>query len=92
VYFAVILFIKERFLPFQAAFFMIYLVKYAGITPRESIMEYLLAMDVLAFSSGRLEETVNTYARQSPRGVVWSTRRIGINVVPADWQNAFRPA
>jgi len=71
---------------------MIYPVKYVGITPRESIMEYLLAMDVLAFSSDRLEETVNTYARQSPRGVVWWTRRIGINVVPADWQNAFRPA
>jgi len=71
---------------------MIYLVKYVGITLRESIMVYLLAMDVLAFSSDRLDGIVNTCARQNPRGVVWWTRHIGINVVPVDWQNAFRPA
>ena len=71
---------------------MIYPVKYVGITLRESIMVYLLATDVPAFSSDLLDGIVNMCARQNPRGVVWWIRLIGINVVPADWQNAFRPA
>lgn len=82
----------ECFLPFQAVFFTIYPVRYAGITLRENIMAYSPATDVPDFSNDRLEGTVNMCARPSPKGVVWWTRRIGISVVPADWQNAFRPA
>lgn len=71
---------------------MIYLVRYVEIILRESITAYLPATDVPVSSNGRLEGIASTCAKRSPRGVVWWTRRIGINVVPADWQNAFRPA
>lgn len=80
------------FLLFQVVFFMIYLVRYVGITPRENIMAYLLATDAPASSNDQLEGTANTCARRNPREVVWWTRRTGINVVPAGWQSAFRPA
>lgn len=85
-------FIWNVFFSFQAVFFMTYPVRCAEITLRENIMAYLPATDAPAFSNGQLEGTVNTCTRRSPRGVVWWTRRIGINAVPADWQNAFRPA
>lgn len=76
----------------KVVFFTIYLVKSAEITLRESITVYSHAMDALASLNDRLEGIGNTSARQNPRGVAWWIRHIGINVEPAGWQSAFKPA
>ena len=58
----------------QVVFYTISLAKFAQITPQENIMEYLLVMDVLAFSRYVINSIINsvkTYVENSTIFVLW---------------------
>lgn len=75
---------RHYLLPFQVAFSMTFLARFAGIIPRGSITVYSRATGAPGSSSGPSGEIVSTCVRRSPRAVAWWTKRIEINVEPAD--------
>jgi hypothetical protein len=63
---------------------MISHAKFARITPRVNITVYSRVTDARASLSDQSGEIDSTCAKRRPKGPVWWTRHIGINVDPVD--------
>ena len=78
----------KKILKLQVEFCMTFHAKFARIILRESITEFLLAMDAPDFSRGQSDVTGNTLARLKPKVPVSWTKLTGINAEHVDYNVA----